>query len=486
MRGVPSSAWPRSARRNTAADASRRSMTSPPSDRDDAFVETAGAVAWPIDKSEFQAAMDSLCLPPGGRMVVACSGGPDSMALAFLMKRWGDGDGRGVHALIVDHGLRRESAVEAAETKARLNGLGIPSDILTYDGPRPDSDIQAAAREIRYRLITSWMERTGDTALFLAHHQDDQAETFMLRLGRGSGVDGLSGMAPVTNRGVVTLYRPLLTFPKARLIATLAEAGVAHADDPSNRSDAFARVRLRGLMDTLASEGMTPERLAGTAARMARVRRALDCIRDRFLDRHASVHPAGFAVVDPAALSEQPEEISLRVLSHLIRLVVARDYPPREAHVSGLLSALGAEAPFTGRTLAGVTAAPWRRKLLLCREAAAIAPPVALADGAVWDGRFRIILRSGGVGMSVGALGADGVRQAKQLVPDAISALPAIVRPGLPAIRSGDRLICVPHLGFAVRRDVPDGEIAPVVPFGAKSRGNRPEVPFSNTPQDLI
>ena len=178
-------------------------------------------------------------------IAVAVSGGPDSMALAVLVQPWVE-DRRGrLTALVVDHGLRAESAAEAASTARRLAALGIESRILRWDGPKPGSGIQAAAREARYRLLCGACRAAGILHLLLAHHAGDQAETIALRAERGSGRRGLAGMPAIREVESLRLLRPLLGVAKARLLATLGQRGIGWVEDPSNRDPRFARSRLR-------------------------------------------------------------------------------------------------------------------------------------------------------------------------------------------------------------------------------------------------
>jgi tRNA(Ile)-lysidine synthase len=206
---------------------------------------------------------------PGEMLAVGCSGGPDSLALTLLAA---DAFPGRVHALIVDHGLRAGSAVEAGQTQAWLTAQNIPSDILVRTGEKPMSGIQAAARAARYRLLGAGCDRLGTGILLLAHHLDDQAETFLMAIGRGAGVNGLAGMAACRNEGEINIVRPLLAIPKARLIATLEARGQAWIDDPGNANRRFDRVRLRQQMAALADAGVTPVLLAGAAVRLADAR----------------------------------------------------------------------------------------------------------------------------------------------------------------------------------------------------------------------
>jgi len=230
-----------------------------------------------LDAAEFSSLMARFApFERQPRLAVACSGGADSMALTLLADHWARGEGGAVTALIVDHGLRPDSANEANETASRLKSRGIAHQILKREGEVPAGDIEAFARDARYRLFEQWCGENGVLHLLVAHHRDDQAETFLLRLARGSGLDGLAGMAPESARRNFRLLRPLLGVPRDRLKATLEQAGLDFAEDPMNSDPAYARVRLRAARDTLAAEGLTPERLTATAAHLARARAALE------------------------------------------------------------------------------------------------------------------------------------------------------------------------------------------------------------------
>ena len=190
---------------------------------------------------------------------LAVSGGPDSMALMHLAVRWLNLKGRkpaSIAVLTVDHGLRPEAAEEAAFVATRAAGLGFAHATLAWAGQKPKTGIQAAAREARYGLMTAYCREHGIGCLVTAHTEDDQAETFLMRLRRGSGLDGLAAMAAVSDRGGVTIVRPLLGLSKARLTAYLRSLGVPFASDPSNSNASFERVRLRHAMKALAAAGI--------------------------------------------------------------------------------------------------------------------------------------------------------------------------------------------------------------------------------------
>ncbi len=416
-------------------------------------------------------------------VVVACSGGPDSLALALLARDWARAAGIFCVGVTVDHGLRPEAPSEADRTARLLSENGLPTTALHYDGPVPRRDIQAAARQIRYRLIADWLATQPFSAVLLAHHQDDQAETVLLRLARGSGVDGLSAMAPVSGRDGMTLLRPLLAFPKSRLEVTARLSGLPVVIDPSNRNEAFARVRLRNLSDALAAEGMTPKRLAETAARMARVRDALDAARDRFVETEVTADAAGFLTFAPDAFLKLPEEVGLRVLSQAVRVLGGRSYPPREAHLIALREAIAVGTLGGGRTLAGTKIAEWRGRVLICREGAGVDPPVAVCGGAVWDSRFVLhVPGNGAVGadLQLGALGREGVTEIRRSGAECIETLPGPVRTGLPALRRDGRIVSVPHVGYQAGGAVPGGEISFRAVSTAWGEDFQRRLPFSN------
>ncbi|HMA16405.1 MAG TPA: tRNA lysidine(34) synthetase TilS, partial [Kiloniellaceae bacterium] len=269
---------------------------------------SAGTGASPLGASEFAAAMAALApFEPRPEVAVAVSGGPDSLALTYLLHDWARERGGRVTAFTVDHGLRPEAAREAAWVGRHLSAAGIAHRVLCWVGPKPPKNPggsrQAAARAARYRLLLAACEAEGFLHLALAHHLEDQAETFLLRLGRGSGLDGLAAMAPVGEAAGLRLLRPLLDCPRDRLKATLRARGLDWVEDPSNDDDAYARVRLRRLLPALAGEGLTPARLARTCRNLARARAALEVAVAGVLARAVRPDPAGFLDLDPTVLA---------------------------------------------------------------------------------------------------------------------------------------------------------------------------------------
>ncbi|MGX1743298.1 tRNA lysidine(34) synthetase TilS [Bosea sp. NPDC055353] len=251
-------------------------------------------------------------------LLVAVSGGPDSIALLALLAVWAQAPGRPpLHAATVDHGLRPESAEEAAAVAAFCATLGIGHATLRWEGLKPASGLQAEARRARYALLANEARRLGGATLVTAHTLDDQAETMLMRLAHGSGPSGLAGMRGRSEVNGVPLVRPLLGIPKARLVATADGRGRPFVRDPSNTDRRFERVRWRETMPILAEQGLTAERLGRLAERIARL--------DEAAARRAREVLAGATPPNEGAdnglrlrfstLAVEPEEIVLRVLA---------------------------------------------------------------------------------------------------------------------------------------------------------------------------
>lgn len=254
-------------------------------------------------------------------IVLAVSGGPDSVALMWLAARWRRSltTGPDLLAVTVDHGLRPEAAQEARDVKRLAAQLDLPHRTMRWAGSKPKKGIPAAAREARYRLLAQAARKHGVMHVMTAHTRDDQAETFLMRLSRGSGLAGLAAMAYETEREGVTLVRPFLDVPKSRLVATLAKAKIASADDPTNRDTSYARPRLRALLPALAAEGCDARNLARLASRLARANESIELLVDgaeRFLRlRSAAMAAHG---LDARTFAAMPEEIRVRLLLRMI------------------------------------------------------------------------------------------------------------------------------------------------------------------------
>jgi tRNA(Ile)-lysidine synthase len=312
--------------------------------------------ARPLSAAETKALFSDLASAPA--LVLAVSGGPDSTALLFLAARWRKARNRGpkLLAVTVDHGLRKEAAVEALEVARLAKKLGVPHRTLRWSGVKPKSGLQEKARATRYRLLAEAAAKAGASHVLTAHTIDDQAETVLMRLLRGSGPAGLAGMARATRRGELTLTRPFLDIPKARLIATLRHAKITFADDPSNLDPRFTRVRMRGLMPALAEEGLGAKRLALLARRLRRAEAALEAAVDRAAELARGGWAAGAKIeMESRHFAALPAEVALRLLGRAVT-IAGNEGPVELAKLEALQGAMKAKKPSGGRfrrTLAG-------------------------------------------------------------------------------------------------------------------------------------
>ena len=301
----------------------------------------------PLDAARFSASLTALAghtFTADERLAVAVSGGPDSLALLLLAHQ---ALGQRIVALTVDHGLRAEAAAEAAMVAAVCAARGIEHTVLHWTGAKPASNLQAAAREARYALMRDWCAARQIGYLATAHHQDDIAETLLLRLARGAGLAGLSGPRARRELGNgVTLLRPLLDATHAQLSALVGAAGLDAVDDPANHAARFDRTAARALLAT--TPWLAAARLAATAQHLAQAEAALDWAANLAWDSRVTISASALSL-DMASL---PAEIARRVLLRALARLNP-DAHPRGPDVERLMAALT-----TGKTatLAGVQA----------------------------------------------------------------------------------------------------------------------------------
>jgi tRNA(Ile)-lysidine synthase len=317
-----------------------------------------------------------------GAIGLAVSGGSDSMAMLWLVAPWAQAQGRPVAVATVDHGLRAEAVEEAAFVARICAGMGVPHEVLRWEGWDKRGNLQARAREARHALLSGWARARGIGTVALGHTMDDQAETVLLRLARGSGVDGLAGMAGVRAQGGLRWVRPLLALRREALRDFLRESGRDWRDDPSNAAERFDRVKARRALAALAPLGLDAEGLSATARRMAMARAALEQVAREAAAAVARIE-GGDVVLARPGFDLLPDETRLRLLSDAVRWVGGSVYRPRLAALEAALAAGGR------RTLQGTvltrTAADWR----VGREWAAVRGMRAEL-GEVWDGRWRV------------------------------------------------------------------------------------------------
>src|SRR5215471_3109604 len=423
----------------------------------------------PIRADELPRVFAHLPGHPEVPVALAVSGGSDSVAMMALFADWlvqQGGDRRRHTVLTVDHHLRPGSAAEARMVAERAAALGFRHVVLEWQDPKPSTGLQAAARDARYRLMCDYLAAHGMTTLLVAHTRDDQAETLLMRLARGSGLDGLAAMAQARElevrqgSGALRVVRPLLGLSKVRLQATLEARGIAWIEDPSNAEPAFERTRWRALRRDLEAAGLSSEMLALSARRLQRARAALEAITDAQCAEPGFVHtdPSGAFRIDRQRLRKAPEEIALRLIG---RCIAAAGGLPEPVPLAGLEPVVarvwgGGPGDADGSwTLARAQIQARGNAIAIEREPGRIPPPVAtVAGGAklLWDGRFRVeIARAFDGRLEVRALARAGLAELKRR-GRAVKASPALLL--APAFWRADELLAVPSVAFWAQEDL--------------------------------
>jgi len=359
----------------------------------------------PRDELLLQSVGNSFGAKPPKVIGVAVSGGSDSTALLHLMHQWAGGAGVMLHAVTVDHGLRDAAAGEAKSVARMCAGLGIDHSTLRWTGWDGKGNLQDQARRARYGLMSGWAREHGIEMIALGHTIEDQAETFLMRLARGSGVDGLSGMATRRRSDGVTWVRPVLLQRRQDLRGYLQRHDVEWIDDPTNEDERFARVKIRKAMRVLAGLGLGTERLAATAQDLRMARMALELQTREAAERIATVEN-GDVVLDRMQYRRLPTEIGARLFSHALCWVSSAEYRPRR---QSLLDAEDRAGMGKATTLHGCLITPNRDEIRITREYQAVKDTVCPADE-IWDNRWQLEGPHEN-GLELRALGAAGLAE---------------------------------------------------------------------------
>lgn len=379
---------------------------------------------------------------PPERLGVAVSGGGDSVALLHILLTCFDSAQVDLHVATVDHGLRPEAQAEALWVADFCEQQGVAHSTLRWRGWDGTGNLQDKARQARYALLADWAKAYGLTEIALGHTADDQAETFLMRLGRASGVDGLAAMSCRRTVEGVNILRPMLSLKRDQLRQYLRQLDIAWIDDPSNEDTSFHRIRVRKALEQLTPLGIDAKTLAEVAGHMGQARAALDWY--TFLAARDCVDvSAGDIVIDHRTLRTLPEEIARRLLSKALRWVGSSAYAPRSVPMADFVAAARDRRP---ATLAGCHMLHQGKSVWICREFNAVST-LSTAPSDIWDGRWALSgppLPDGGC--EIRALGLKGIMNCTDW---RACGHPYASLLSSPAVWRGPELVAAPLAGYA-------------------------------------
>lgn len=373
---------------------------------------------------------------PNTKIAVAVSGGGDSMALLHMLAQ----RGTGLRAVTVDHDLRAESAAEAQFVAETCASLSVQHHILKWQNQDRSGNLQDAARRARQNLIGGWARAQDITHIALGHTLDDQAETVLLRLARGSGVDGLSGMATVRQDNGLTWVRPLLQIKRQALRDYLTAENQTWIEDPSNDDPRFDRVKARLALGHLQDLGIDAEGLASTADKMRMARGALEKSTLDLLNTVASISDVGEVVIDYPTFINAPAELRFRLVAATLCWISGAPYRPRFDSLRALLD----RADTKTQTLHGCAVQLKAGKLVVRRELARVQPSCLIDQ--VWDHRWQVTQVGETPATHIAALGVDGLTKCENWRDTGRSRQALLTTP---ALWNGQDLAAAPLAGWA-------------------------------------
>ena len=394
-------------------------------------------------------------------IALAVSGGPDStamMQIAALSKKLKNSN---VTVIVIDHGLREESKNEANIVCKNAKLFGFKFKILKWDGVKPKTRIQEIARKTRYKLMTSWCKKKGIEKLFLAHHLDDQVETFLMRLGKGSGVDGLAVMDFVTETSSLKLVRPFLEIPKTRFIEILGITNLEWISDPSNFNSDYKRSRIRKILPILSKEGINSKQIGLVIKRMRSAKHALNSQTNTLLKKYLSnVDNVAYFLNKELFKDAKEKEILLRVLEKIFMNISGSIYPPRRNKLENILSWILENNNVKAKTLTGVVVRKRKSEFIFYREPDDCYKSVNIrpltSRYSCWDDRFFLKANKSN-NLQIRALGDVGItilKEEKILKRQGFQNVPLSAWKTVPAVWSKKRLISVPTLGYCKQKDL--------------------------------
>ena len=374
------------------------------------------------------------------RLGVAVSGGGDSMALLYLLADWAKTSGCNLSAVTVDHGLRPEAADEAIYVADICEKLGVSHTALKWRDWDRSGNLQDQARRARYALMADWAKANDIPVVALGHTQDDQAETFLMRLARQAGVDGLAAMHVSRLADGINWQRPLLHAGRQALRDYLDRRGVAWIDDPSNADTTYDRIKARNALTALAPLGIDAATLGAVTSHLGDVLSVLE-LQTEISARQVVVSDRGDVCFDSLGFNAQPAEIQRRLLVHAIKWVSSAEYGPRGRALKDVQREIAQERNVT---LHGCHVLVKKAGFRITRELQAVRGTHCAAD-LIWDRRWHL-LGPHESGQHIAPLGEIGLKSCPHWRSED---LPRASLLASPAVWQGEALIAAPLAGFA-------------------------------------
>ncbi len=383
-------------------------------------------------------------------IAVAFSGGVDSLALTLLLNEYLKNKNIKLTAITVDHGLRTESKTEAEVIHEQLSKLNINHHILTWSPCPKDvkTGKQKKARNARYNLINKWCVDNNINAVFFAHHNDDQIETFWLRLMKHSGLDGLACMSFLRkdNHSEISVFRPLLGFSKEELIDICTYYNQKWLEDPSNQSVSFTRNAIRQNIKDFPLDKTQTLRLINC---FAIIRKNLQEHTTKIIDSCIVLHKEGYITLSTSIWSKQNQEIQKRILQNILVTISGATYPPRKENLLNAMLKMQENISFTSF---GCTITHNKDTAIFCREAIAIDKQKIINGKFIWDNRFKFSCVDVPENTYITTLGKRGLsfltKEDKKIYIDKYKKLPKYVRQSLPVFEKNDKIIAIPHIKY--------------------------------------
>lgn len=274
-----------------------------------------------LNLSRFEKILETLKLSTGKKWAVAVSGGADSLCLTLLLQEFCKKKNIQLTALTVDHCIRKESAKEAEDVHSFCEKKGVFHVILKNTELIGDKSVEEEARRIRYALLTAYCQKECISHLFVAHQMEDQVETFLSRLARGSGVDGLSAIKPLTQKNGVTVVRPFLDVLKKDIISFLLKKNIEWVEDPMNQDTQYERVKWRKFLPELEKKGLSKEFISLSTKRLARVQETLNWMVQEAIKSSVCYFNEGYALINKDIYLTYPAEVKIRVLADVVKTI---------------------------------------------------------------------------------------------------------------------------------------------------------------------